>query len=163
MNKGLNKLKAFAVIFFIAQVVALIVMRFRFLSRESVSIAEQIPVSFGLGVGLALTIYCCYLYVLAAIEDEKIVNRYKLPLVASAVATVIVLPVGLAIGVLGGGAFAGGWMQVLFEFLHLNLTVGMSLGIGIGIFIGAVIPTLLGTITGFHMGLVVIKWLEGNK
>lgn len=142
----------FFLMFLIVQLVGLAISQF-YLDGQ-ISIVKKSIVSFGAGTGIVLSLFSCYLWAESTRVREGL-SSFSTPVILASVFSLIALPFGLIVGIIGGGTFFGGWMEVFFEWLHLNPSIGISIGIGLGVFIGSVFLMLPVTIVGFSIGKAI--------
>jgi hypothetical protein len=158
-----HKLKMFIALFIIVQIATWLVSNYIFTIPIQSDIVKNIGINFGIGLGATLTTYICYLWLLSAYEESRKSVNTMVPVTMGIILTLLALPFGMMIGIIGGGTLGGGYMSILFEWLGFNQRIGVSLGVGLGIFIVSVIPTLLATIVGFSVGKVLTRPLESAK
>lgn len=146
-----NKFIVFFVLLTLVQLLSWLVSDFIIDANNESNVSKKILVSFGVGSGVTLTLFVCYLWVESARISENL-SSYSMPVVLGFVFSLLALPFGLVVGIIGGGTFGGAWVSVLFEWLYLSKEVGIALGIGLGIFVGSVILVLPATMIGFGIG-----------
>ena len=151
MNKLNQKIIILFVMFCAIQLTTWFVYRIYVDVDNQYALSKQLTISFGLGTGVTFTLFVCYLWLISACSSEKL-SVYSAPIITGFIFSILSLPFGLVVGIIGGGAFGGGWMAVLFEWLNLSEKVGVSIGIGLGVFAGTTIVALPATMLGFVLG-----------
>jgi len=152
MRDSKRKFVVFVILFLLAQFLTWLVSHVIIDTDNQYDIAKKMLINFGVGIGVTLTLFMSYLWVESARVSERVAN-YSRPVVASYIFSLLALPFGLIVGIIGGGTLGGAWMSVLFEWLGISREVGLALGIGLGIFIGSMILVLPATMIGFSLGL----------
>jgi len=148
-----HKLTAFLVIFIIIHVGAWIFNTF----------VSEAPLRtgfiFGVGLGAALTVYTCYLWLLKKSTNS---TNAILPITIASIATLLALPFSMILGAYLGGTMGAGFISLFLQgVLDVRsvtwLGVGDWLGIGLGSFVIAVLPTLFSTNIGYAAGRALQK------
>ena len=155
-----NKLTIFVVLFIFSQVITWVYAQLAIDTYEQFELIKRVSINFGMGLGITMTLFACYLWLLSAYNDIGLKSCYTSPIVVASIFTLVALPFGLIIGVIGTGTLGGALVSGLFQWLNFNERLGISIGIGLGVFVGSVIPTILATIIGFNLGKLFHKPAE---
>ena len=155
-----NKLTVLFTLIVLVQIITWIISQYYFNIPIQSDVSKNVSINLAVGMGASLTLFCCYLWLLSNHIKQSTSSNYLLPLITSIVFTLLALPFGMMLGIIGGGTLGGGYMAILFDWLNFNQRAGISLGITLGIFAIAVLPTLVGTVIGLIIGKLLQSQLN---